>query len=153
MGKKIMKKKIKVLKYTDLAGIIVPEETENSRQNFAKCPFCDSDNVCWNGLHDELPNWSHECLDCSGVFMSMEKVLNGKPYADLIPKEWDRKDMKLTWSKDRQSVILIARTPAEIAFCELFLEGMNYARYATIKKGRRIIKAKYSVIPDEESKA
>ena len=57
--------------------------------------------------------------------------------------------MKLTWSKDRQSVILIARTPAEIAFCELFLEGMNHARYATTKKGRRIVAARYSVIPDQ----
>ena len=102
-----MKSKDSVLEYTDEAGISVPDDQE---RNFAKCPFCDSDNVCWNGLHafggnrkvyeaanpymppNELPNWSHECLDCSGVFMSMEKVLNGKPYADLIPKEWDRKE-------------------------------------------------------------
>ena len=62
--------------------------------------------------------------------------------------------MKLTWAKDKQSVILIASTPIEVALCEIFLEGMNYARYATTKKGGRIVAAKYSVIPEqEESKA
>ena len=60
--------------------------------------------------------------------------------------------MKLQWGKDKQSVTIISETPAEVAFAEIFLDGMNYARYATTKKGGRIVKAKYSIIPDQESK-
>ena len=60
--------------------------------------------------------------------------------------------MKLQWGKDKQSVVLIAETPAEVAFAEIFLDGMNYARYATTKKGARIVAARYSIIPDQEGK-
>ena len=60
--------------------------------------------------------------------------------------------MKLT-QKDPKPITLIAETYYEVAMAEIILDGMNYARYATTKKGRRIVKAKYSVIPDEESKA
>ena len=58
--------------------------------------------------------------------------------------------MKLQWGKDKQSVVLIAETPAEVAFAEIFLDGMDYSRYATTKKGKRVVKAKFTVIPDKE---
>ena len=57
--------------------------------------------------------------------------------------------MKITWSKDKQSVVLISSTPGEVAMAELFLEGMTYSRYATTKKGTRIVAAKYCIIPEE----
>ena len=55
-------------------------------------------------------------------------------------------------SKERTPITLIAETPGEVAMAEIFLDGMNYARYATTKKGARIVKAKYSIIPDQEGK-
>ena len=58
--------------------------------------------------------------------------------------------MKLIWGTDKQSVILIAETFYEVAVAEIFLDGMNYARYYTLKKGRRVVKAKYSIIPEAE---
>ena len=62
--------------------------------------------------------------------------------------------MKLLWSEGKKSVVLLAETPYEVAFGEIFLEGMNYHRYATTKKGGRIFKAKFTVIPElEENKA
>ena len=59
--------------------------------------------------------------------------------------------MKLT-SKDRQPITVIAETPMEVALCEIFLDGMDYARYYTLKKGRRIMAAKYTIIPEQERK-
>lgn len=57
--------------------------------------------------------------------------------------------MKLCWSKDHNSVILIAETPAEVAMAELVLKGMNYHRLATTSKGKRIVKARWTIIPEE----
>jgi len=57
--------------------------------------------------------------------------------------------VKIIWGKDKASVTLIAESFYEVAMAEIFLEGMNYSRYATTKKGTRIVKAKYSIIPDE----
>ena len=59
--------------------------------------------------------------------------------------------MKLT-SKDRQPITVIAETPMEVALCEIFLDGMNYARYYTLKKGRRIMAAKFTIIPEKEER-
>ena len=57
--------------------------------------------------------------------------------------------MKLIWSKDKTSVVLIAETEYEIAFAELFLDGMNYARYSETRKGKQIVGARYTVLPEE----
>ena len=72
--------------------------------------------------------------------------------------------MKLLWSEGKKSVVLLAETPYEVAFAEIFLDGMTYSRYATtykhtaasLKSGDAtkglIVAAKYTIIPDEESK-
>lgn len=56
--------------------------------------------------------------------------------------------MKLT-QKDPKPITLIAETFYEVAMAEIFLDGMNYHRYKTVTKGKRIVAAKYSVIPDK----
>ena len=53
-------------------------------------------------------------------------------------------------SKDRKPITLIAETFYEVAMAEIFLDGMDYSRYATTKKGKRVVKAKFTVIPDKE---
>ena len=58
-------------------------------------------------------------------------------------------EVKIIWGKDKKSVVIIAESFYEVAMAEIFLEGMNYSRYATTKKGTRIIAAKYSIIPEE----
>ena len=60
--------------------------------------------------------------------------------------------MKLT-SKEGTPITLIAETPVEVAIAEIVLDGMEYTRYYTLKKGKRIVAAKFSIIPDQESKA
>ena len=59
--------------------------------------------------------------------------------------------MKLI-SKERTPITLIAETPGEVAMAEIVLDGMNYTRYYTLKKGNRIVAARYSIIPDQEGK-
>ena len=72
--------------------------------------------------------------------------------------------MKFQWSKDHKSVVLIAKTASEVDRAELFVDGMNYARYAMTYKHTkaslesgdatkgRIVGAKFNVIPDEPEK-
>ena len=55
-------------------------------------------------------------------------------------------------SKDRKPITLIAETFYEVALAEIVLDGMNYTRYYTLKKGNRIVAARYSIIPDQEGK-
>jgi len=57
--------------------------------------------------------------------------------------------MKLI-SQDSKPITVIAETFYEAAMAEIFLDGMSYARYATIKKGRRIVGAKFTVAPEKE---
>ena len=63
-----------------------------------KCPTCGSIWVCWNWIHttredmQELnpdkvftgDQWYHECWDCSDVFTTQDKELNGIEYERLV---------------------------------------------------------------------
>jgi hypothetical protein len=66
-----------------------------------KCPTCDSQFVCWNWIrspkdsmnllnpdrvfmHDQ---WYHECWDCTNVFPTNFKVVDGIEY-DQLCKLW-----------------------------------------------------------------
>ena len=60
--------------------------------------------------------------------------------------------MKLLWATNHQSIILVAETYYEVAFAEMFLDGMNYDCYKTTKKGGKIVGAEYNVIPDVPKK-
>ena len=55
--------------------------------------------------------------------------------------------MKLIWADDRKSIIMLAETKAEIAFGEIFVEGMNAHKYASSPTT-----ARWSIIPDEPNK-
>jgi len=52
--------------------------------------------------------------------------------------------MKFTWSKDHKSVILIAETKAEVAFCEIFVVDLNAHKYASSKN-----EARWTIVPEE----
>ena len=52
--------------------------------------------------------------------------------------------MKLTWSNDHQSIVLLAETKKEVAFGEIFVEGLNAHKYAESKTT-----ARWTIIPDE----
>ena len=57
--------------------------------------------------------------------------------------------MKLLWDRNHESLVLVAETAIEVALCEMFLEGMSYHRYSETRKGKRIVGAKYTIIPQE----
>lgn len=52
--------------------------------------------------------------------------------------------MKLIWSNDHKSIVLLAETRVEIAFAALFVEGLNAHKYASSPTT-----AKWTIIPDE----
>ena len=52
--------------------------------------------------------------------------------------------MKIIWSKDRKSIILIAATKVEVAFADIISADVNGHKYATTTTG-----AKYTIIPKE----
>lgn len=60
--------------------------------------------------------------------------------------------MKLQWSKDKRSVILIAQTFAEVAFCDIFVADLTASRYVTTTLRGKVVGAKYSIVPDEGKK-
>ena len=53
--------------------------------------------------------------------------------------------MKIIWSTDRQSIVLIAETRADIAFCDIISADTNGHKYAQTAFG-----ARYTIIPEEQ---
>ena len=52
--------------------------------------------------------------------------------------------MKIIWSTDRRSIVLIAETKAEIAFCDIISADVNGHKYASSPT-----QARYTIIPEE----
>ena len=53
--------------------------------------------------------------------------------------------MKLLWSKDKKSIILVAETKGEVAFADIFVANLTAHKYATTAST-----AKYTIVPEEE---
>jgi len=53
--------------------------------------------------------------------------------------------MKLLWSKDKKSIILVAETKGEVAFADIFVADLMAHKYATTATT-----AKYTIVPEEE---
>jgi len=53
--------------------------------------------------------------------------------------------MKIIWSTDRQSIVVIAETKEEIAFCDIISADVNGHKYAETATG-----ARYTIIPEEQ---
>ena len=58
--------------------------------------------------------------------------------------------LKLLWAKDHKSVILVAETKHEVAFAELFIEGMDAHRYKATRKNGKLVSAEYTVSPEAQ---
>ena len=52
--------------------------------------------------------------------------------------------MKIIWSKDHKSIVLIAETSAEVAFCNIISADVNGHKSATTATT-----AKYTIMPKE----
>ena len=57
--------------------------------------------------------------------------------------------MKIIWSPDKKSIIVVAETAAERAVAQLFLADSQHHEYATLSKGSKVTGAKFSVMPEE----
>ena len=55
--------------------------------------------------------------------------------------------MKLLWSKDKKSIILVAETKAEVAFADIFVADLTAHKYTTTSTT-----AKYTIVPEEKEK-
>ena len=83
------------------------------KNNYRKCPHCKSIWVCWNWLKfdkkwmkennpiyyknielKDVKGWGHECWDCTDVFETHKKVLDGIPYKKLC-KDYASKGRKV----------------------------------------------------------
>ena len=53
--------------------------------------------------------------------------------------------MKLQWSPDHKSVVLLAETKAEVAFADIFVADLTAHKYTTTPTT-----AKYTIVPEEE---
>jgi len=56
--------------------------------------------------------------------------------------------MKIIWATDRKSIVVVAETTAEAAFCDIISVDVNGHKYAETATG-----ARYSVIPEEPKEA
>ena len=56
--------------------------------------------------------------------------------------------MNLFWGRNHESIVLVAETPGEVAIAEIIAEDMRANRYAEIRKGERVVGAKYNIVPE-----